>query len=88
MSEVKIEDIAKLARLHLNQAEIASLEVKFDQIKDYFNQIADVKLPDSQRTNSRGLSELREDVAEKSPIDLSFSPYITDKLFKIPKVIE
>ena len=86
----QIEHIAKLARLDLTDAEKAKFAEQFGSILDYVAMIQKVQLPpelDREPTEAEPL--LRDDVPEESGIlPESFSPYVENRHFKVPKVIE
>ena len=86
----QIEHIAKLARLELTDEEKAKFAEQFGSILDYVAIIQKVQLPpelDLESADAPAL--LRDDEPEVSGIKPeSFSPYVENHHFKVPKVIE
>jgi aspartyl-tRNA(Asn)/glutamyl-tRNA(Gln) amidotransferase subunit C len=86
----EIEKIAQLANLALSAEEKQMFAGQFTAILDYFAKIQQVQLPpDAELGGGSPVVALRDDVAEPSGVDpKSFSPYLEDHHFKVPKVIE
>jgi aspartyl-tRNA(Asn)/glutamyl-tRNA(Gln) amidotransferase subunit C len=86
----QIEKIAQLANLELSAAEKQQFAEQFTAILDYFAKIEQVRLPpDAELGAGPPPIPLRDDVPETSGVDpQSFSPYLEDHHFKVPKVIE
>jgi aspartyl/glutamyl-tRNA(Asn/Gln) amidotransferase C subunit len=84
-----IERIAELASLELTGEEKAQFVQQFEDILNYFKKIDAVKLPPPHDPPSDSADHLRDDVARPSGITPdSFSPYLENGHFKVPKVIE
>ncbi|HEX7929275.1 MAG TPA: Asp-tRNA(Asn)/Glu-tRNA(Gln) amidotransferase subunit GatC [bacterium] len=84
-----IEKIANLANLELSAEEKQMFAGQFTAILDYFAKIQEVKLPEGAAGAAGPTMPFREDVPEVSGVDpKSFSPYLEDHHFKVPKVIE
>lgn len=84
-----IEKIARLANLELTAEEKSKFAGQFTAILDYFAKIQEVTLPPELELAGNPTIALREDVPEASGVDpASFSPYLEDRHFKVPKVIE
>lgn len=88
MSKHEVEKIAKLARLYLTDEQKIKIATQFDHIKDYFATLAKLEIDTQIDTDGIDYNDLRIDEAVKSNIDISFSPYQENSLFKVPKVIE
>ena len=86
----QIEHIAKLARLELTEEEKAKFAGQFGSILDYVTMIQKVQLPpELDQESAESAAPLREDEPEVSGIKPeSFSPYVENHHFKVPKVIE
>jgi aspartyl-tRNA(Asn)/glutamyl-tRNA(Gln) amidotransferase subunit C len=86
----QIEKIAKLANLELTDAEKRLFAEQFGHILDYFKKIQTVQLPpDEALAGPPQAAVMRDDVAEVSGVTAeSFSPYLEDHHFKVPKVVE
>jgi aspartyl-tRNA(Asn)/glutamyl-tRNA(Gln) amidotransferase subunit C len=86
----QIEHIAKLARLDLTEEEKAKFAEQFGSILDYVAMIQKVQLPpELDREPAGEMAALREDEPESSGIKPeSFSSYVENHHFKVPKVIE
>jgi aspartyl-tRNA(Asn)/glutamyl-tRNA(Gln) amidotransferase subunit C len=86
----QIEKIAQLANLELSAEEKQQFAAQFTAILDYFAKIEQLQLPpDAQLGAGPAPIPLRDDVPEVSGVDpKSFSPYLEDHHFKVPKVIE
>ncbi len=86
----QIEKIAQLANLELTAEEKAQFAGQFTAILDYFAKIQEVQLPpDAELGAGPAPIPLRDDVPEASGVDpQSFSPYLENRHFKVPKVIE
>jgi aspartyl-tRNA(Asn)/glutamyl-tRNA(Gln) amidotransferase subunit C len=85
-----IEKIARLANLELSREEKQVFAGQFNAILDYFAKIQQVKLPPDSELDAPGaVMPMRDDEPEPSGISPeSFSPYLEDRYFKVPKVIE
>ena len=85
-----IEKIAQLANLELSAEEKQMFAGQFPAILDYFAKIQQVKLPpDAELAGNAPTIPMRDDEPEVSGVDpKSFSPYLEDHHFKVPKVIE
>ena len=85
----EIEKIAQLASLELSGDEKAQLVHQFENILTYFKKIDAVQLPGLHDHAVDEADHLRDDVAVASHVDpQSFSPYLENGHFKVPKVIE
>jgi aspartyl-tRNA(Asn)/glutamyl-tRNA(Gln) amidotransferase subunit C len=92
ISVVEIQTIADLARLRLDQSEIAKFQKELTAVLDYVACLEDVNREDDftiNRSNTVKYS-LRDDLIQpslsKSSV-LENSPSITDGMFNVPKVI-
>jgi aspartyl/glutamyl-tRNA(Asn/Gln) amidotransferase C subunit len=85
-----IEKIAQLANLELSTEEKRMFAGQFTSILEYFAKIQQVKLPsDAEFSAGSAPMPFREDEPEVSSVNPeSFSPYLEDHHFKVPKVIE
>ncbi len=85
-----VDKVAKLARLELNEDERKYLQENFGKILGYENSIASVEIDDEMAEKDESLQQIfREDKVSKSEVTPeSFSPYIENKHFKVPKIIE
>ncbi|MDH4224215.1 MAG: aspartyl/glutamyl-tRNA amidotransferase subunit C [Deltaproteobacteria bacterium] len=84
-----IEKIAGLANLDLTGEEKQSFVGHFNTILDYFKILESAPSQDHLQTLHTTDSRLREDVATPSGINPeSFSPYLENRHFKVPRVIE
>lgn len=85
-----IEKIARLANLELTDQEKQMFAGQFSAILDYFAKIQQVKLPPDIEQGVPGPAiPMRDDEPEPSGVSPeSFSPYLENHHFKVPKVIE
>lgn len=86
----EIEKIADLAKLELTQAEKEVFSGQFTEILDYFRTIESVATDDIPAyTTGDSSPHFRQDVAENSPVSPeSFSEFLENDHFKVPRVIE
>ncbi|MDH5561321.1 MAG: Asp-tRNA(Asn)/Glu-tRNA(Gln) amidotransferase subunit GatC [Deltaproteobacteria bacterium] len=85
-----VKKVAELARLKLDEDQIAFFQEKFTTILDYFDILAEVDIdqPLEEKDESMQVT-FREDVNVKSDVSPDqFSKFVVDKAFKVPKVIE
>ena len=89
-SIAQIEHIAKLARLDLTPEEKKKFAEQFGAILDYVAVIQQAHLPpELDQDPTDAMAPLRDDVPETSGIEPeSFSPYVENHQFKVPKVME
>lgn len=90
MPEINIRHIAKLAKLHVDENEIAKLEKQMGEIVSMVE-----KLPDFPNTKielkKEDAMKLREDVAEESPkreLILANAPKTEAGCIVVPKIVE
>lgn len=93
MSAFSIEEvrkIAKLASLELTPEEEQEFAQQFGTILDYFERLNAVELPENAEAAESVLApRVREDRAADSPVaPEQFSPYLENRFFKVPRVIE
>jgi len=86
----QVEKIAQLANLNLTEEEKRTFATQFTAILDYFAKIEQAKLPpDAELGTNAPPVVFREDVPKSSGVTPeSFSPYLEDHHFKVPRVIE
>ncbi len=86
----EIEKIADLANLELTQAEKEVFSGQFAEILDYFRTIESVAIEDIPAYATGDANpHFRQDVAERSPVSPeSFSEFLENGHFKVPRVIE
>lgn len=88
-TQQQIEHIAKLARLDLTPEEKQKFAEQFGSILEYVAMIQNVQVPPELEQESKAAPLMREDIPEVSGIlPESFSPYVENHHFKVPKVIE
>ena len=90
MDIADIEKIAGLANLELTQQEKETFTRQFSDILDYFKILEKAPLDQApaELVGATG-SGLSEDVAVHSPVKPEdFSPYLENRHYKVPRVIE
>ena len=94
MSSIDLKSVAHLARLHLTEAELKSLESQVPQILSFVEKLSELKGLENVQPTSHPLSlsnVFREDVpAPGVSIEefLKTSPKSKGRFFEVPKVIE
>jgi len=88
--EINVRKVAKLARLKLKTEEEEYFKAKFKNILDYVSQISEVKIDSDMKEKDESLlNTFRPDQKIESDISADeFSPYVENRFFKVPKVIE
>jgi aspartyl-tRNA(Asn)/glutamyl-tRNA(Gln) amidotransferase subunit C len=86
----QVEKIAQLANLDLTAEEKRTFAAQFTAILDYFAKIGQAKLPpDSELAKDNAPTVMRDDEPEASGVSPeSFSEYLENRHFKVPRVIE
>lgn len=89
----EVKKTARLARLELNENEIAEFASEFDRILDYFGQLKNAETDDEVPVCAAGRceNELREDIPNGSLKRASFldtAPQAEDGGFILPRVVE
>lgn len=92
ISEADLKKVAHLARLQIDDAELAKYQQQFKAILEYFEQISkvDTKSVEPMVTPTDIHQHLRPDVAEKwsgAEAALANAPERTGNLFKVPPVV-
>ena len=88
-----IEEVKKMARLsalELTDKELIKFGDQFSAILEYFDLLNEIEMLESDtELFEKNKDHDREDKVFKSPVNPeNFSPYLEDRFFKIPKVIE
>ncbi len=88
-----IEEVKKMARLsalELTDKELIKFGDQFSAILEYFDLLNEIEMLESDtEIFEKNKDHDREDKVFKSPVNPeNFSPYLEDRFFKIPKVIE
>ena len=86
----EVRKIAKLASLELTPEEEQEFAQQFGTILGYFERHNAVELPEnSEAVNPILAPRVREDRAVDSPVTPEqFSPYLENRFFKVPRVID
>ena len=86
----QVEKIAQLANLELTAEEKKTFAAQFTAILDYVAKIEQAKLaPDAGLSQAGAPTAMRDDEPEASGVTPgSFSRFIEDAHFKVPRVIE
>ena len=86
----EVTKIAKLSNLILTDEEKSTFAHQFSTIMEYFDVLETMELEgDEAGRNESKMVIARPDVAKVSGINpADFSPYIENKCFKVPKVID
>lgn len=89
-SKEDVQKIATLSSLRLSQEELESFVRQFNTIMDYFQVLNTVQIPEAIRDRDEDeFLRYRQDQALPSEVSPSqFSPYVENKCFKVPKVID
>jgi len=89
MTRINIEKIAQLANLDLTEEEKHTFQAQFDAILDHVEVLSKAPVDLSAQEEIHTGSRLRDDQAIPSPVTPeSFSPYLENHHFKVPRVIE
>ena len=93
VSTEEVARIAKLARLKLEGGELESLTTDFNQILDYFSELTQVDLTDTEPVSHvlNKTNATRPDIATESLDNASrekLSEYFKNHYFVVPKVIQ
>ena len=88
-----IEEVKKMARLsalELTDKELIKFGDQFSAILEYFDLLNEIEMLESDtEIFEKNKDHDREDKVFKSSVNPeNFSPYLEDRFFKIPKVIE
>ncbi|MBL0691727.1 MAG: aspartyl/glutamyl-tRNA amidotransferase subunit C [SAR324 cluster bacterium] len=84
----QVRRIANLARIKIEKHQEQDLVKKFSAIKNYFDELSKLDIKDEEIKDESNLVTLHEDVVCDSKISLSFSDYLSNNMFVVPKVIE
>ena len=94
MSSIDLKQVARLARLHLNEDELRFLATQVAQILGFVEKLNDVKGLENVQPTSHPLSlanVFREDKTSPSlsiEAFLKHSPQSKGRFFQVPKIIE
>lgn len=93
VSTEEVARIAKLARLKLEDGELESLTIDFNQILDYFSELTQVDLTDTEPVSHvlNKTNATRPDIVTESLDNTSrekLSEYFKNNYFVVPKVIQ
>ena len=86
----EVKKIARLSALELTDKELIKFGDQFSAILEYFDLLIEIEMLESDtELFEKNKDHDREDKVFKSPVNPeNFSPYLEDRFFKIPKVIE
>tara|TARA_Y100001970_G_C14247253_1_gene869165 strand:- start:921 stop:1214 length:294 start_codon:yes stop_codon:yes gene_type:complete len=89
-SEDEVLKIARLSALDLSEDELKNFVNQFSEILDYFELLDKAKISKSDTDMvEKNILSGREDKVFKSTVTPEhFSPYLLDRFFRIPKVID
>ncbi|MBF0238060.1 MAG: aspartyl/glutamyl-tRNA amidotransferase subunit C [SAR324 cluster bacterium] len=86
----QVNKIAELSSLTLTAEEKIQFAQQFSQVLDYFEKLNTLDLPQNLEDRDEQFCKIsREDVLTESSVTPdSFSPYLHNNLFRVPKVID
>ena len=92
-NEFSLEEVVKIARLsalELTDKELKNFVIQFSEILNYFELLKTAEIPEIDEENTeKNIFVGREDKFLKSPVAPEhFSPYLEERFFKIPRVID
>ncbi|MGK5094107.1 Asp-tRNA(Asn)/Glu-tRNA(Gln) amidotransferase subunit GatC [Deltaproteobacteria bacterium TL4] len=89
-TEKDVNKIAELSQLKLTGQEKAVFPKQFSSILAYFEILNSAAVPTASGDRDESQMQIaRKDQTQKSPVTpKSFSPYLEETYFKVPKVIE
>lgn len=90
-STADVQKIAKLSLLEVAEEDKATFAKQFSQFLEYCRVLEQVQIPEivNSDRDEEHLQRNRPDLMQPSGIAIdSFSPYIEQKCFKVPKVID
>lgn len=85
-----VEKIAKLSSLELSTEEKEMFSKQFSELLDYFEVLNRIECPEDDGSEEQIKDyTFRTDLRSDSDVSPSqFSPYIENKFFKVPKVLD
>ena len=84
-----VRKIAALSSLELTDEEVAKFVEQFTVIMKYFEKLKEVDVGDLADRDDQLQVNGRDDICTESEVSPDqFSPYLEEKFFKVPRVIE
>tara|TARA_B100000212_G_scaffold300043_1_gene245214 strand:+ start:821 stop:1114 length:294 start_codon:yes stop_codon:yes gene_type:complete len=93
ISREEVSKVAKLARLKLNEEQLANHAIQIEKILEYINQLEKIDTTDVPCTTRaiEVVNNFRSDIKEKYKYReeiLNLAPSREDDFFKVPKIIK